>query len=147
MPLPGSNAAFAEAFAPLMLVVQKGVERPAMPADILELIEPPRYLLKARNEYAATEGKGWSLKQKEAIVIPDLDAAREFQEMGLREYGVRVRIVRLRRRGTVGLEACRLRPDVRITEQGGLIDIGVSAKDAQAMLAALTGGTDHQGKA
>jgi hypothetical protein len=67
---PASNAAFAEGFAQLFDVVQRGVRRRATPADLLELLEP-RYVLKQGELYLGR--KGWRRRQREAQVVGQLD--------------------------------------------------------------------------
>ena len=139
MTKPATDEEFARAFAPLLEVQQNGRFVPATPNHVLELLGPPRYLLKGSAGYLADGGKGWTDRQREAIVIPDRDFADEACEMGLRKNGVTVKVVRLRRRGTRGLEAVRIRQGLELTEKDGLISFGIGADEAMAMLTALTG--------
>jgi hypothetical protein len=146
---PASNEAFARAFAPLIEVKQAGVERPATPADVLELIEPPRYVLKSpAGRYLGDKGRGWIASPRRALVLDHIDDAREARAIGLREYGVLVKIVRLRRRGTCGIEGYRLRPDLKVdTSSDGKIEFLLSQPEGMALLAALTGGNERSGSA
>jgi hypothetical protein len=136
---PISDEDFARAFAPLLEVVQRGVTRTATPNDVLELISAPngRYVVKAGSSYLGDAGRGWTRRQREALVIPDRDAARSALQMG-REHGIEVRIVRLRRRGTCGLEAFRIRPDIAVRIESGEIRFDVAKEEAMRMLEILT---------
>ena len=146
--MPASNAAFANAFAPLVEVLQRGLARPATPADVLELIDPPRYVLKRKDAYLADKGKGWTRRQREALIAEHIDAAREGQTIGRREHGIEVRIVRIRRRGTLGIQAYRLRPDIKVNDaKDGMLELIMSHPEAMDLLAALTGATDSSGTA
>ena len=50
---------FAKAFAHLMEILQNGKMRPATPNDVLELVGPPRCVLKRANgDYLAEGGNG-----------------------------------------------------------------------------------------
>jgi hypothetical protein len=148
VPTPVSDAEFALAFARLLEVIQNGRTRPATPADVLELLEANegRYLLKRRADgaYMADEGKGWTRRQRDALRIPDRAYAHEARKMGLREHGVSVKVVRLRRKGTCGLEAVKLRTGITVNEHGdGLTGLGgIGQDEAMAMLALLTGAKD-----
>jgi hypothetical protein len=143
-----SNETFALAFAPLMEVRQGGVDRPATPADLLEVLEPPRYLLKdAEGHYLGDRGAGWVRRQRRAVVIPAIEDAREARRIGREEYGVDVRIVRLRRRGTKGIEGYRLRQNLDVRSENGLISFNVTNKESMDILAVLTGGAKRQGEA
>ena len=139
MTKPATDEEFARAFAPLLEVQQKGRLRAATPNDVLELLQPGRYVLKGRGGYLAEHGKGWTKRQREAIVIPDRAFAHEARAQGMRENGVAVKVVRLRRRGTCGLEAVRMRQGLEVSQNEGFIGINVSDVDAMTMLAALTG--------
>jgi hypothetical protein len=144
MPPPISDADFALGFARLLEVIQNGRLRPATPADVLELMEAHqgRYLLKRRDDgaYMADAGKGWTRHQRKALRIPDRALALEARKMGLREHGVSVKVVRLRRKGTCGLEAVRLRTGITVSERDGLVGLGgIGQDEAMAMLAILTG--------
>ncbi|HEY2517826.1 MAG TPA: hypothetical protein VGI39_43450 [Polyangiaceae bacterium] len=141
-----SDAAFAEAFAALFEVAQGGVERPATAADILELITAPRYVLKRGNAYLG-EGSGWKLRQRDALVLEHLDDAREARAIGLREYGVVTRIVRIRRRGTRGIEGYRLRQGLDVQHLDGVLRFSVGRPEAMEMLATLTGAVKRSGEA
>jgi len=140
-----SNAAFAEGFAQIFDVLQRGVRRRATPADLLELLEPPRYVLKRGDEYLGR--KGWRRRQRSGVVFAHRDDARAAQSLGRREYGVETRVVRIRRRGTMGIEGYAMREGLKVEEAGGLLGFGVSGADAMQMLAALTGGAGNKGKA
>jgi hypothetical protein len=61
-----------------------------------------------------------------------------------RSHGVKTRVVRLRRRGTSGIDGCRLRPDIvtRVGDQS--IELDVKPEDAMALLAALSGAKDGE---
>ncbi len=137
---PVSDADFALAFARLLEVIQNGQTRPATPADVLELMEvnEGRYLLKRRADGAYM---AWTRRQRDALRIPDRAYAHEARKMGLREHGVSVKVVRLRRKGTCGLEAVKLRTGITVNEHGdGMTGLGGIGKDeAMAMLALLTG--------
>jgi hypothetical protein len=145
---PPSNRAFAEAFAPLMQVKQSGTERPATPADILELLEP-RFVLKSPlGRYLGDEGRGWLDGHRGALVLNHIDDARRARKIALTEYGLRVIIVRLRRRGTLGIEAYRLRPDIDArADAGGTLSLFLSQPEGMALLAAMTGGAERSGTA
>jgi hypothetical protein len=132
---------FARAFAPLLEVQQGGLFRAATANDVLELLDgnDGRYVLKGRGGYLAKQGKGWTLLQREAIVISDRAFAHEARRQGLRENNVAVKVVRLRRRGSCGLDAVRMRPGLDVSEKDGLVSFGVSPAEAMAMLATLTG--------
>ena len=137
---------FARAFAHLMEVLQNGKMRPATPNDVLELVGPPRYVLKRENgDYLAEGGKGFSPKQRRALVIDDLEYAREAKKLGLEGYGVKTKIVRIRRRGTLGLEAVRLRPDLKISSDAETIGISMPPADAMQILATLRGAKQGKG--
>jgi hypothetical protein len=144
-PLQITNAAFAEAFAPLFEVIQRGVRREARPADLLELVEPPRYVLKRGDVYLGE--KGWRRKQREALVLADIDDARAARAVGRREHGIDSTIVRIRRRGTLGIEGYKLREGLNVEDTGATLGFGVGKAEAMAMLAALTGGGSRLGKA
>src|ERR1700728_2199874 len=107
MPKQASDEGVARAFAPPVEVQQRGRLRAATANDVLELLEvnDGRYVLKGSGGYLAQSGKGWTERQREAIVIPDRTFAHEARREGLRENGVAVKVVRLRRRGTCGIEA------------------------------------------
>jgi hypothetical protein len=149
MTMPASDEDFARAFAPLLEVQQRGQLRPATPNDVLELLdgENGRYVLKGERGYLANKGAGWSDRQRDAIRIPDRAFAHEARRQGLRENGVSVKVVRIRRRGSCGIEAVRMRPwvDVKIRE-GGDLDIGVGKEEAMTILAALTGAKSGAGE-
>jgi hypothetical protein len=137
-----SDTAFARAFAPLLEISQGGVIRPATAADVLELLSSggPRYVLKRRDgQYVAKDGKGFSPHPRDAVVIPDLEYAREMRDMGFNDYGVRTKVVRRRRKGTAGLEAVRLRPDIDVTADEERLTLSLSNPEAMALLTALTG--------
>jgi len=136
-----SDEEFARAFAPLIEVQQRGQLRAATPNDVLELLDgnDGRYVLKGRGGYLAEHGKGWTLLQREAIVIPDRAFAHQARRQGMRENGVAVKVVRLRRRGTCGLEAVRMRQGLDVSAKDGYLSIGISPDDAMTMLATLTG--------
>jgi hypothetical protein len=144
-PLQVTNAAFAEAFAPLFEVIQRGVRRGATPADLLEVVEPPRYVLKRGDAYLGE--KGWRRRQREAVVLADIEDARAARAIGRREYGIDSKIVRVRRRGTLGIEGYALREGLKVEEAGTTLGFGVGKAEAMAMLAALTGGGTRSGKA
>jgi hypothetical protein len=144
-PLQVTNAAFAEAFAPLFEVIQRGVRRGAKPADLLEMVEPPRYVLKRGDAYLGE--KGWRRKQREAVVLADIDDARAARAVGRREHGIDSKIVRVRRRGTLGIEAYMLREGLKVEEAGETFGLAVGKPEAMVMLAALTGGGARSGKA
>jgi hypothetical protein len=132
---------FANGFAHLIEVVQKGRARPATPNDVLELIGSggPRYVLKRPNgEYMGRGGSGFTPEQRRALVIDDLETAREAKRVGMSEYGVRVNVVRIRRRGTCGLELVRLRPDLDITREADSIAIAMTPADAMKLLATIS---------
>ena len=136
-----SDEDFARAFAPLIEVKQRGRMRAATPNDVLELLDANngRYVLKGKGGYLAQHGKGWTLLQREAIVIPDRAFAHQARREGMRTNGVAVTVVRLRRRGTCGIEGVRLRQGLDVNSTGDLVTIGLSAEEAKSMLAALTG--------
>jgi hypothetical protein len=140
-----SNAAFAEAFAPLFDVIQRGVRRAARPADLLEMVEPPRYVLKRGDVYLGE--KGWRRRQREAVVLADIEDARAARALGRREHGIDSKIVRVRRRGTLGIEGYALREGLKVEETGMTFGFAVGEQEAMAMLAALTGGGSRSGKA
>jgi hypothetical protein len=148
MPKQASDEEFARAFAPLLEVQQRGRLRAATPSDVLELLEinEGRYVLKGRGGYLARSGNGWTDRQREAIVIPDRAFAHQARRQGLRENGVVVKVVRLRRRGTCGIEAVRLRPGLDVSAKDGTIGIGLSTADAMTMLAALSGAKEGSGE-
>jgi hypothetical protein len=140
--MKASDDDFARAFAPLLEVLQGGLMRPATAADVLELLGAggPRYVLKRGDgQYVAKEGRGFSPDQRDAVVIPELAYAREMRDMGRNKYGVRTKVVRLRRKGTVGLEGVRLRPDIPVTDSGDVVELSLKHPEAMALLAALTG--------
>jgi hypothetical protein len=139
---------FARAFAPLLEVQQRGRFRAATPNDVLELLDgnDGRYVLKGERGYLAMHGKGFSPHRREAIVIPDRAFAHEARQRGWRENRVKVRVVRLRRPGTSGLEAVRMRPGLDVSVKDGLVGIGVSSAEAMTMLAALTGAKGEGGE-
>jgi hypothetical protein len=139
-----SNAAFAEGFASLFDVVQRGVRRRATAADLLELLEPPRYVLKREKLYLGEAG--WSRKQRDAFVLAAVEDARGAQEIGRQKSGVETRIVRVRRKGTMGIEGYAMREGLKVTDAGGLLGIGgIGDADAMAMLASLVGGGGNKG--
>jgi hypothetical protein len=148
MPKSASDEDFARAFAGLIEVQQGGRFRPATPNDVLELLESNegRYVLKGSGGYLAQRGKGFTERQREAIVIPDRAYAHEARRMGLRENGVATKVVRLRRRGTCGIEAVRMRAGLDVSEKDGLVGIGITATDAMTMLAALSGAKEERGE-
>jgi hypothetical protein len=142
-----SDDAFASAFAPLLQVWQRGVMRPATAADVLELLSSGgrRYVLKRGDgQYLAKEGKGFSPHPRDAVVIPELEYAREMRDMGLNDYGVRTKVVRWRRKGTAGLEAVRLRPDIDVTTDSERLSLSLSNPEAMALLTALTGAKEAE---
>ena len=144
-----TDAEFARAFAPLLEIQQRGVMRPATAADVLELLGSggPRYLLKRGDgEYLASEGRGFSPDQRDAAVLPELAFAREMRDMGWTKYGVKTKIVRLRRKGTAGLEGVRLRPDISVTDSGDMVALSLNHPEAMALLAALTGAKPGEGE-
>jgi hypothetical protein len=136
-----SDEDFARAFAPLLEVQQRGKLRPATANDVLELIESNqgRYVLKGRGGYLAVDGKGWTEHQREAILIPDRAFAHEARRMGKRENGVAVKVVRLRRPGTCGIEGVRIRAGLDVTVEDGTVSFDVSKPEAMAMLTQLMG--------
>jgi hypothetical protein len=140
---PSLDLKQARAIARLLEVRVRGVARPATAEDVLEITNPPRYLLKGEHGfYIARDGRAWTDKQRDAMVIPDRSAARAVREQGL-SRGVPVRVVRLRRRGTVGLDGSRLRPDIQGSVEGDdRVNLNMSEDDALAFLAALTGATE-----
>jgi hypothetical protein len=148
MPKLATDNEFATAFAPLLEVHQRGVTRAATPNDVLELLDGDggRYLLKGSGGYLAQQGKGWTSRQREAIVIPDRAFAHQAKREGMERNGVKVKVVRLRRRGTSGLEWVRIRKGVDVNEKNGLLGIGVSDAEAMAMLAALSGAKPETGE-
>ncbi len=141
MPNPASDVDFARAFAPLLEVKQRGVARAATANDVLELLDGNngRYVLKGSRGYIARTGHGWTERQREAIVIPDRALAHSARRQGRKENDVVVKVVRLRRRGTCGIESVRMRPGLDVSAKDGTIGIGMSAAEAMTMLAALTG--------
>ena len=137
MPDKMTDEQFARTFAQLFQVVQRGALRPATPADILELIGPRRYVLKGMDaRYLARDG--FTAKQRAAIVIDDRALARELRDEGLRDHGVKTRVVRLRRRGTSGIEAIGFRPDVDARVKDGGVALGLPREDLMDLMAALT---------
>jgi hypothetical protein len=136
-----TDSEFARAFAPLLEIQLKdGRFRAATPNDVLELIDPTRhYVLKGDGGYLAKHGKGWTRIQREAIKIPDRAFAHQARRQGLRENGVTTKVVRLRRRGTCGMQAVRLRPGLDVTDKDGFLSFGIGASEAMEMLATLTG--------
>jgi hypothetical protein len=138
-----SDEEFARAFAPLLEIMQGGKARAATPNDVLELLGAgggPRYVLKGKDgRYLAEHGKGWTPLQREAIVMNEREHADQMCAMGLAQYGVHTRVVRLRRRGTVGIEGVRLRPGLDIQADSEKIEIALSNPEAMALLAALSG--------
>jgi hypothetical protein len=148
MTTPTSDEDFARAFAPLLEVKQGGRMRAATPNDVLEILDGNngRYVLKGWRGYIAQKGSGWSERQREAIVIPDRALAHKMRRQGLQENGVTVTVVRLRRRGTCGIEAVRMRAGLDVSKADGVLGIGVSPSDAMAMLAALTGAKSEEGE-
>jgi hypothetical protein len=136
---PVSDDDFARAFAPLLEVMQRGKMRPATPNDVLELLcgNNGRYIVKRGEHYLGDNGIGWTRKQREALVIPDHDAALSALAMG-REQGIEVRLVRLRRYGTLGLEAVRIRPDIAVQVDSGEIRFDVGGEEGMRMLEILT---------
>jgi hypothetical protein len=143
---PTSDALFAEAFASLFEVLQRGVERPATPADIMEMIAEPRYVLK-RGELYLGDRSGWKQRQKQALVLTHIDDARAARAIGLREYGIVTKIVRVRRRGTLGIEGYRLRKGLDVQNLDGNLSFSLSNPEAMAILATLTGGARRSGEA
>jgi hypothetical protein len=148
MPKKASDEDFARAFAPLLEVQQRGRLRAATPNDVLEILEVNggRYVLKGSGGYLAQSRKGWTDRQREAIVISDRVFAHQARRQGLRENGVVVKVVRLRRRGTCGIEAVRMRAGLDVSAKDGTLGIGLSAADAMTMLAALSGGKEESGE-
>jgi hypothetical protein len=146
MPPPASDDAFAHALAPLLEVQQRGRIRPATPNDVLELLESNagRYVLKGRRGYMAVGGNGWTSRQRKALVIPDRATAHEGRRMGIRDNGIVVKVVRLRRKGTCGIEGVRLRPGIKVKANDEFIGIDVSDAEAMAFLAALTGAKEGE---
>jgi hypothetical protein len=133
----------ARALAGLIEVCQRGVARPATANDVLELTSTPRYLLKGPDgRYVGKGGRGWTEKQRKALIIDDLALAREMRREGRDDYGIRVKIIRLRRKGTAGLEAARLRRDLKVSVQDGTIAFQLSPEDAMTFLSALDGATE-----
>lgn len=141
-----SNATFAEGFAALFDVVQRGVRRRATAADLLEILEPPRYVMKRKKLYLGHNG--WGRKQRDAHVLDDLADARRARQIAREEHGVEMRIVRVRRKGTMGIEGYAIREGLNVSDHDGFLGIGgVGDADAMAMLATLVGGAGKQGKA
>ncbi len=140
--MPASDEQFAQGFAPLLEVLQRGTYRQATPADVLELLSSGgrRYVLKARDgRYLAKDGSGWSETLEGAIILDDRQDAKETQKLGLEEYGVRVRVVRIRRKGTSGVTHVRLRPGLDVKNDGNLLSFMVNDAEAMHLMAALTG--------
>jgi hypothetical protein len=145
---PATDNDFALAFAPLLEVLQRGRMRPATANDVLELLDGNggRYLLKGERGYLAQTGSGWSPRQRDALVIPDRAFAHKARRQGRRENGVEVKVVRLRRRGTCGIEAVRMRAGLDVSSKDGTLGIGISAAEAMTMLATLTGAKSGEGE-
>jgi hypothetical protein len=57
----------------------------------------------------------------------------------LAESGIEVSVLRLRRRGTRGIEGYRLRPDIRVDDLGGGFGLGISEADGMQLMARLAG--------
>jgi hypothetical protein len=142
-----SEEATARALAPLIEILGRdGSSRPATPNDVLEFVGTPRYVLKdAHGRYIRADGQGWTDRQREALVIPDADAARASAEYGRRNHGVRTRVVRVRRKGTCGVAGVRLRQDVVARIGPDNIELDVTPEDAMGFLAAMTGAKDDDG--
>jgi hypothetical protein len=135
----------AHALAQLIEVRVRGVDRPATAADVLELTMPPRYLLRhADGRYVGRE-RHWVDGQRDALVIDDRDFAHEMAREG-RGRDVPVRVIRLRRRGTVGLEGARLRPTIATRVGDGMIALDLPAELGFAFKAALESATEDGGE-
>lgn len=144
-----SDEDFARAFAPLFEVMQRGEMRPATPADVLELLGTGgrRYVLKGLDgRYIAGDGSGWTRRQRRAAVVDDLDDARAMKRLGLQQYGVRVKIVRIRRKGTCGVEAIRLRPDIATTFDGDRVGLGLKPEDVMNLMAVMSRAKGGEGE-
>ncbi len=144
---PASDEEFARAFAPLLEVEQNGRFRTATASDVLEILEygGGRWVLKGKRGYLAK--KGWSPRQRDAIVAPDKATAQHLRGVALREHGVAVKVVRVRRKGTCGVVAVRLRAGLPVTtDANGNIGLGVGEDEAMGMLTALLGGKKAEGE-
>jgi hypothetical protein len=144
---PLTDEEFARTVAHLLEVKQNGHGRPATPADVLEFFElgPARYVLRgAHGYYLGKDLRSWVQLQSEAYVLSDVRAAR-IHRRDARAHGIVIKIARIRRRGTCGLEAVRFRDDVATNITGEGIEITVPDGRAIEVLAALMSAKEGRG--